>query len=118
MSVAVLNLNNMRDAERDAAAGKKTLVTRLGFEGSKKYHAGLLIAGWVALFAFTSVVETGQWRGMMWIALIALVHLRHLIFVAQTKDPLRLDGELKRIALSTAVVAFFLLLAAIQPHWS
>lgn len=118
MSVAVLNLNNMRDAERDAAAGKRTLVTRMGFERAKMYHAGLLIAGWAALFGFTLIVESGQWRGMMWIALIGLVHLRHLIFVAQNQDPLSLDGELKRMALSTAVVAFFLLLAAIQPHWS
>lgn len=115
MSVAVLNLNNMRDHERDAAAGKHTLVTRMGFAKAKGYHGALLVTGWAALLAFTLGVESGQWRGMMWIALIGLVHVKHVVEVAQTTDPLRLDPELKRIALSTAVVAFFLFLAAIQP---
>ncbi len=115
MSVAVLNLNNMRDHERDAAAGKHTLVTRMGFDRAKGYHAALLLTGWAALLAFTLGIEAGQWRGMMWIGLIGLVHLKHLVGVGQTTEPAQLDGELKRIALSTAVTAFFLFLAAIQP---
>lgn len=115
MSVAVLNLNNLRDHEKDAAAGKRTLVTRLGFTAGKRYHVAVLAMGWAALLTFTLGLEAGKWRGMMWIALIGLVHLKHAVGVVQTTDPAALDPELKRIALSTAVVAFFLFLAAIQP---
>jgi 1,4-dihydroxy-2-naphthoate octaprenyltransferase len=112
MSVAVLNLNNMRDHERDAAAGKRTLVTRMGFARAKRYHWALLGLGWAALLAFTNGVESGQWRGMMWIALLGLVHFQHALRVRQTTSPEALDPELKKIALSTAVVALFLFLAA------
>jgi 1,4-dihydroxy-2-naphthoate octaprenyltransferase len=31
MSVAVLNLNNLRDHENDAKSGKNTIVVKLGF---------------------------------------------------------------------------------------
>ena len=117
MSVAVLNLNNLRDHEKDAAAGKRTLVTRMGFNRAKRYHVVVLAVGWAALLAFTLGVEAGEWRGMMWIALIGLVHVKHAVGVVQTTDPAALDPELKRIALSTAVVAFFLFLAAIQPQF-
>ncbi len=112
MSVAVLNLNNMRDHERDAAAGKRTLVTRMGFARAKRYHWALLGLGWAALLAFTNGVESGQWRGMMWIALLGLVHFQHALRVGQTTSPQALDPELKKIAISTAVVALFLFLAA------
>lgn len=54
-SVAVLNLNNLRDHVSDAATGKHTLVVRMGFETAKRYHAALLIGGWLALLAFWQV---------------------------------------------------------------
>ncbi len=112
MSVAVLNLNNMRDQERDAQVGKQTLVTRMGFARSKQYHLALFLVGWAALLMFTLFLEADEWRGMMWIGLFSLVHVKHLLFVHQTQIPSELDGELKKIALSTAVIALFLFLAA------
>lgn len=114
LSTAVLNLNNLRDHERDAAAGKATLVTRMGWRRAKIYHGGLLLLGWVSLGLFTSVIEAGRWEGMMWIGLIAVVHFRHWVFVWQAKEPETLDGELKKVALSTAVAALFLFLAAVN----
>src|SRR5690606_30078566 len=42
MSAAVLNLNNMRDIESDAASGKKTLALRLGFTYAMVYQMVLL----------------------------------------------------------------------------
>ncbi|NNE56002.1 MAG: 1,4-dihydroxy-2-naphthoate octaprenyltransferase, partial [Flavobacteriales bacterium] len=48
-SVAVLNLNNMRDIENDRASGKKTLVVKIGLENAKSYHASLIILGWMML---------------------------------------------------------------------
>lgn len=109
MSVAVLNLNNLRDHESDAVAGKKTTVVRLGFQGGKIYHVILLAAGWSALgLFFMGPWNNGAWHGTMWYALLALLHARHAVDVWRCKNPAALDPELKRIALSTFLVALFM----------
>jgi 1,4-dihydroxy-2-naphthoate octaprenyltransferase len=48
-SVAVLNVNNYRDLDSDAAAGKRTLAVRLGASKTLQYHRVLLILGWICL---------------------------------------------------------------------
>ncbi len=114
LSVAVLNLNNMRDFESDTIAGKRTLVVRFGLENAKRYHVACFLLAWGAWWAFSLIVEPGQWRGSMWIFALSLLHLAHLIRVFQMSEPKTLDPELKRVALSTALVALFLLLAQTQ----
>src|SRR5690554_3308364 len=44
LSIAVLNLNNMRDHENDKLVNKRTIVVSMGFEKAKGYHT-LLIVG-------------------------------------------------------------------------
>ena len=109
MSVAVLNLNNLRDHASDALAGKRTLVVRLGFRRAKLYHLAVLGVGWSALALFLNTTQAdGLWRGTMWYALLALLHARHAVDVWRCTDPSTLDPELKRIALSTFLVALFM----------
>lgn len=109
MSVAVLNLNNLRDHVSDALAGKHTLVVRMGFQRAKLYHLAILVLGWSALAVFFMTTQTeGVWRGTMWYALLALLHARHAVDVWRCTDPSTLDPELKRIALSTFLVALFM----------
>lgn len=112
LSVAVLNLNNLRDHLSDAATGKHTLVVRMGFHSGKIYHAALLISAWAALLAFWALDGAGPWRGHLWYGLFGLVHARHLAFVFKTENPAELDGELKKIALSTFAISLFLFLSA------
>ena len=112
LSVGVLNLNNLRDHLSDAATGKQTLVVRMGFRQGKVYHAALIIGAWVALLAFWVMDGSGPWRGHLWYGLFGLVHARHLAFVFRTEDPAELDGELKKIALSTFAISLFLFLSA------
>ena len=109
MSVAVLNLNNLRDHESDALAGKHTTVVRLGFRGGKLYHLAVLALGWGALGAFfLGPWNDGGWRGTLWYGLIALVHARHAVDVWRCTNPKDLDPELKRVALSSFLVALFM----------
>ena len=109
MSVAVLNLNNLRDHASDALAGKHTLVVRMGFARAKLYHLAVLGVGWSALaIFFKSTQADGLWSGTMWYALLALLHARHAVDVWRCTDPSTLDPELKRIALSTFLVALFM----------
>jgi 1,4-dihydroxy-2-naphthoate octaprenyltransferase len=109
MSVAVLNLNNLRDHESDALAGKNTTVVRLGFRGGKIYHLAVLALGWGALgIFFLGPWNEGVWRGTLWYGLIALVHARHAVDVWRCDTPKDLDPELKRVALSSFLVALFM----------
>ncbi len=111
-SVAVLNLNNLRDHESDAATGKNTLVVRMGFDRSKYYHAILMGCAWGALLAFWALDPAGPWHGKLWYGLFGLVHFQHLALVFRTQEPAELDGELKKIALSTFAISLFLFLSA------
>lgn len=53
LSVAVLNINNIRDIETDKAAGKITIPVRLGPFGARIYHWGLLVTALACAVIFT-----------------------------------------------------------------
>ncbi len=111
LSTAVLNLNNMRDHVSDERTGKRTLVVQMGWRNAKVYHTACFFVGWICWWIFALYVEAGLWRGLGWIALINAVHAAHVVRVWGTEEPQALDGELKKVALSTAVAALFILLA-------
>ena len=99
LSTAVLNLNNMRDRENDKVANKNTLVVKIGAEFAKYYHYVLIIAS--LLFAMLYTVIKYQ-NPIQFIFIIAYIPLTmHLIFVVKNSDEASLDGELKKVALST-----------------
>jgi len=110
LSVAVLNLNNMRDHVSDAKAGKNTMVVRMGFEKAKQYHAMLIALAFLTAVAFSLLifVDTGELFQFMYLPIFVLLFL-HLKKVMQTENPADLDAELKKVALST--FAFSLLFA-------
>lgn len=106
-SVAVLNLNNMRDIENDAKVGKNTLVVKLGRAKAKQYHYILLGFGMLSAIVFTLINYT-HWSQLIYtIAFIPL--LLNMITVFKNKEPRLLDSQLKIVALST--FAFALLFA-------
>ena len=102
-SMAVLNLNNMRDMENDAKAGKRTLVVKLGLQKAKLYHLVLLFGGMLASVAYTSQHYTHVKNYAFVIAFIPL--FINLIFVLKNQVPAKFDGELKKVALSTFLFA-------------
>lgn len=110
LSVAVLNLNNMRDHENDANVGKNTIVVKMGFQKAKFYHATLIIGAFLGLLA---TVMMNEW----WISLISLVPFiilfLHLKKVQLTSEPKDLDPELKKVALSTFAVALLFLISTL-----
>ncbi len=111
LSTAVLNLNNMRDRIGDAASGKITLVVKLGGEVSKNYHYLLIITAFLCmllflLLSFNSVFD--------FICLLAFIPLfLHLKTVHKNTVPKDLDPELKKVSLSTFLLAILFLLQAI-----
>lgn len=102
LSTAVLNLNNMRDIENDAASNKNTLVVKLGFKRAKIYHISLLAISLMSLFSF-SVAKQNFW--MMVGSLPFLTLIQHIKFVFSNNTPKDLDPELKKVAITTFLVS-------------
>jgi len=101
LSVSVLNLNNMRDIENDEKARKRTLVVKLGGQGAKIYHYALIITALIAAITYIIFNSPTQF-----ISLIAFIPLAmNLKKVYHNKIPSKLDGELKKVALSTFLFA-------------
>lgn len=109
LCVGVLNLNNLRDVVSDAQHGKNTLVVKMGFENGKRYHLLLLLAAFGCFLGFSwMAVEavTG------WFYLLAFVPIFvHMVKVLRTKEPILLDGELKKLALSTFLLSLLFFVA-------
>ena len=60
LSVAVLNINNMRDFENDKANGKNTLAVKLGLKKAYRYHVVLIVLPFVGLSVFLWL-RHGSW---------------------------------------------------------
>lgn len=99
LSTAVLNLNNLRDHENDAATGKKTMVVILGFERGKIYQLILVTTAFISSLLWMIRFNINF---VEWIPLFALlIPLILLVKVFKTQNPADLDSELKKVALST-----------------
>ena len=111
VSVAVLNLNNMRDEASDRKSGKNTLVVKIGIENAKKYHYFLIVGAMilVLLFAYLSNFNFDQYLFVL--AYFPLV--KHVVTVSKNHNSKLLDPELKKVALSTFALSVMLALCMI-----
>jgi 1,4-dihydroxy-2-naphthoate octaprenyltransferase len=97
LSVAVLNLNNMRDIENDRIAGKRTLVVKMGLKNAKKYHVFLLVMA-LLLFLVFSILIGASITPIIIIASPIFFHIKTILKADKYED---FDPELKKVALST-----------------
>lgn len=97
LSVGVLNLNNMRDRENDAAVGKNTLVVYMGNKTAKGYHFVLL---GLAVFFIIKIFLTLPIANFRFPLLALLPLMFHFFRVLKNKDPRFLDPELKTLSLT------------------
>ncbi len=108
LSTAVLNLNNLRDREEDKKNNKNTLVVKLGLNKAKKYHYILIIGALLSASLYTVLNYKSIYQFVFLIAFVPLV--KNTITVSKNTIAAHLDGELKKVALSTF---FFALLFGI-----
>lgn len=98
-SVAVLNLNNMRDRASDILAHKNTLVVKLGAKKAKIYHYILVVVAMLSTITFTLLQEVTLQHFIYLISFgLFAVHLK---VVVTNKEAVLLDPELKKVALTT-----------------
>lgn len=101
LSVAVLNLNNMRDIENDKIAGKNTLVVKMGLAWAKKYQYFLIISSTLLFMVFEILVKIQGLSGVFCLILFT----NHLFFVKKTNNPRDFDSQLKIVALGTFIIS-------------
>ncbi|MEX1003247.1 MAG: 1,4-dihydroxy-2-naphthoate octaprenyltransferase [Crocinitomicaceae bacterium] len=99
-SVAVLNLNNMRDLENDRNSGKNTLVVKLGLQNAKRYHYGLFAVAYSSFILFVCMREDIHPTLLLFLIPVFLLQCLHLIRVTKIKTAREFDPELKVVALS------------------
>lgn len=106
LSTAVLNLNNMRDYQNDKKSNKNTIVVKIGLKAAKRYHYSLLLLSFISAVSYVVLTFTKTVQFIFLLAYIPLVI--HALFVYNNKEELRLDAELKKVALSTFLFSVLL----------
>ena len=97
----VLNMNNLRDRESDAKAGKNSLVVKIGALNAKRYHTGLIVLGFVAALVYVVVNFTSSMQ-LLFIITIPLFR-KHLSAIWRIEDPKEFDPLLKQLAIGTFI---------------
>jgi 1,4-dihydroxy-2-naphthoate octaprenyltransferase len=107
MSMAVLNLNNMRDIESDRLSGKNSFALRIGFKNAMIYEMILLQLPLILMLVFFGVNGFFQSQNyyvfIVMILLLPLMKLRRQIMAV--KNPRELDPFLKQVGIITFMMA-------------
>ena len=107
LSVAVLNVNNIRDIDSDKLAGKFSIPVRLGRRRAVVYHWLLLSCAVICAVVYSSVLYRSPWQFLFMLAIPLFI--RNGLAIA-TKPSDALDPYLKQMAISALL--FVLLFGA------
>ncbi len=105
LSMAVLNLNNMRDLNSDMEAQKNTIPVKLGIENAKRYHIILIIFP----FFFTQAYIFHHYHNLWpWLFMIPyLLLFKHVMYIINVRNPKDFDPELKKVAILALLYSLF-----------
>lgn len=100
-SVGVLNVNNIRDMETDAA-NRVTVAIRLGERKAKVYQTVLIVAGWLLMLAYCQLRMFSWWHYLFVLTLpLYVLHLRGV----WTRSGKALDPMLPLLVMSTFLLS-------------
>ena len=106
LSAGVLNLNNMRDILSDEKSNKITLAVKIGAKNARIYHYALIGLAIILSALFGILYYTSPYNLIFIVAYIPL--LIHIKKVVKNKAPKLLDPELKKLALTTVLLAILM----------
>ena len=102
---ALLSVNNLRDADLDEAAGKRTLAVRFGPEGGR----ALFLVCAAAPFAFGAYWAGRGWGPAAGLSLLAILPTASAVRLVLTEPPsVRYNGALGRVAAGHLMFALLL----------
>ena len=104
-SMGVLNLNNMRDRENDAANGKQTLVVRMGIAWAKVYHVVLLGLAFLLALTYT-LLNFESYYQLIFLLPVPLL-ISDIQKVITNTVPVELNPELRKLAMATLLFSVF-----------
>ena len=102
LASAVLNINNLRDIEQDAKAGKNTLAVRLGAYKGRVYHCILLSLAALCYLAF-AVATAISWTNYLFVLAMPLL-AKHAIFVYRSQQPSELRPMLAQMSMISLLI--------------
>ncbi len=113
LSAAVLNLNNMRDRLSDEKSNKITMAVKLGEKNIKIYHNFLIFSAITSATVFSILYYNSVYNVIFMVTYVPLII--HLQKANKTSNPKLLDPELKKLALTTVVLAILMGVGCLLP---
>ena len=101
LSMGVLNMNNIRDMDNDAACGKRTLPVKFGIAWAKSYEFVIVVLAFAAMAGYT-VAHPAGWQGWLFLLVTPLLVV-HLARVRRGVGR-QLDSQLRFISLTTLLL--------------
>ena len=103
LTVAVLNINNMRDLENDRNSGKITIPVRIGIRKAKVYHT-ILTVGALLCFVAYNILYTRTWTQYLYL-IVFLFFVKLLIDIWRIQENRLLDPYLKYTSMGTFLLS-------------
>lgn len=100
LTVAVLNINNIRDIHSDQLAGKFSIPVRLGRKRASIYHSFLLILAFICSIAYVAMNNSGP-KQFILLLLLPLLYVNARAISTKSQD--QLDPYLKQMAITNLV---------------
>ena len=109
LSMAVLNLNNMRDIVNDELSGKKTFALRLGYKKAMIYEIILLQLPILLMLTFLMINFANSNQGIVYYPFIVMILMFPFMKLRRTimkiQEPKLLDPFLKQVGILTFMMA-------------
>ncbi|MCL1942410.1 MAG: 1,4-dihydroxy-2-naphthoate octaprenyltransferase [Candidatus Azobacteroides sp.] len=100
LTIAVLNVNNMRDIDNDRKSGKFTVPVCIGIKNAKRYHAALIIGACLCAVLYNLIYACAYWYQFAYLVVFIFL-FRGLKNIIRTTDPESLDPYLKQTSILT-----------------
>ncbi len=99
LSVAVLNINNLRDRENDERNGKISLVVRMGFKKGILYQKALYLLGTLGFLGYSLLFFSNYAYLLLSLGIVPIIRL--FFEIKENMKPEDLDPYLKKTAIAT-----------------
>lgn len=105
LCVGVLNVNNIRDLDKDILTNKITLASKMGKAGALNYQKALVAVAFIG-FLSHHLVSNEYSLAPLGVILLGIIHVRKLVGAKQSDD---YNQQLKMLSLGSLAIAVLFL---------